>query len=46
MECSMKTKGIIATIVLVLPFPSVSSICDADGFDSVHCGIITADGGL
>ena len=36
MECLMKTKGIVATFILVLF--CMSSICDADGFDSVRCG--------
>jgi hypothetical protein len=34
----MKTKGIVAIFVLVLPLFCGSSICDADGFDSVRCG--------
>jgi hypothetical protein len=34
----MKTKGIVAIFMLVLPLFCLSSICDADGFDSVHCG--------
>lgn len=32
----MKTKGIVATFILMLF--CTSSICDADGFDSVRCG--------
>ena len=32
----MKTKGIVATFILM--FFCTSSICDADGFDSVRCG--------
>jgi hypothetical protein len=38
MECLMKTKGIVATFMLLLPLFCSSSICAADGFDSVHCG--------
>jgi hypothetical protein len=38
MECLMKTKGIVAIFMLVLPLFCTSSICDADGFDSVRCG--------
>jgi hypothetical protein len=38
MECLMKTKGFVATFMLVLPLSCSSSICAADGFDSVHCG--------
>jgi hypothetical protein len=34
----MKTKGIIASFMLVLPLFCGSSICHADGFDSVRCG--------
>ena len=34
----MKTKGTVAIFVLVLPLFCGSSICNADGFDSVHCG--------
>ncbi len=34
----MKTKGIVAIFMLVLPLFCSSSICDADGFDSVRCG--------
>jgi hypothetical protein len=34
----MKTKGIVAIFMLVLPLFCGSSICDADGFDSVQCG--------
>jgi hypothetical protein len=34
----MKTKGIVAIFMLVLPLFCGTSICDADGFDSVHCG--------
>jgi len=32
----MKTKGIVAILILMLF--CMSSICDADGFDSVRCG--------
>jgi hypothetical protein len=38
MECLMKAKRIFALFTLVLPLFCGSSICDADGFDSVHCG--------
>lgn len=31
-------KAIVATFTLVLPLFCMSSICDADGFDSVRCG--------
>jgi len=34
----MKTKGTVAIFVLVLPLFCGSSICNADGFDSVRCG--------
>jgi hypothetical protein len=34
----MKTKEIVAMFMLVLPLFCSSSICDADGFDSVRCG--------
>jgi hypothetical protein len=34
----MKTKGIVAIFMLVLPLFCGSNICDADGFDSVQCG--------
>jgi hypothetical protein len=34
----MKTKGIVAIFVLVLPLFCGTSICNADGFDSVRCG--------
>ena len=34
----MKTKGTVAIFMLVLPLFCGSSICDADGFDSVRCG--------
>jgi len=34
----MKTKRIVAIFMLVLPLFCGSSICDADGFDSVRCG--------
>jgi len=35
----MKTKGIVAIFMLVLPLICSNSICDAaDGFDSVRCG--------
>ena len=38
MESSVKIKGIVATLMLVLPLFCGSSICAADGFDSVRCG--------
>src|SRR5437867_10667186 len=38
MESLVKTKGIVATFMLVLPLFCGSSICAADGFDSVRCG--------
>jgi hypothetical protein len=38
MECLMKTKGIVAIFMLVLPLFCTRSICAADGFDSVRCG--------
>src|SRR5947207_11359420 len=38
MESLVKTKGIVATFMLVLPLFCGSSICNADGFDSVRCG--------
>src|SRR5215813_1865512 len=38
MESLTKIKRIIAIFMLVLPLFSTSSICDADGFDSVRCG--------
>ncbi len=38
MECLMKTKGIVAIFMLVLLLLCRSSICAADGFDSVRCG--------
>src|SRR5215470_3025599 len=38
MECLMKTKGILAIFMLVLSLFCSSSICAADGFDSVRCG--------
>ena len=38
MEALVKTKGIVATFILVLPLFCGSSICAADGFDSVRCG--------
>jgi hypothetical protein len=31
-------KAIVATVSLFLPLLCMSSNCDADGFDSVHCG--------
>ena len=34
----MKAKGIFAIFMLVLPFFGASSICNADGFDSLRCG--------
>ena len=34
----MKTKGTVAISMLILPLFCGTSICDADGFDSVHCG--------
>lgn len=34
----MKTKGILAIFMLVLPLFCSSGICAADGFDSVRCG--------
>jgi hypothetical protein len=34
----MKTKGIATIFMLVLPLFCASSICAADGFDSVRCG--------
>jgi hypothetical protein len=34
----MKTKGTVAIFMLILPLFCGSSICDADGFDSVRCG--------
>ena len=34
----MKTKGTVAIFILVLPLFCGSSICNADGFDSVRCG--------
>jgi len=38
MESLVKTKGIVGTFMLVLPLFCRSSICAADGFDSVRCG--------
>src|SRR5213080_4647691 len=38
MESSVKIKGIAATFMLVLALFCGSSICAADGFDSVRCG--------
>ncbi len=38
MESLVKTKGIVAAFMLVLPLFCGSSICAADGFDSVRCG--------
>ena len=34
----MKTKGAVAIFMLVLPLFCGSSICNADGFDSIRCG--------
>jgi len=34
----MKTKGIVAILGLVFPLFCGSSVCNADGFDSVRCG--------
>ena len=34
----MKTKGTVAIFTLILPLFCGTSICDADGFDSVRCG--------
>ncbi len=34
----MKTKRIVATLMQVLPLFCASSICAADGMDSVRCG--------
>ena len=34
----MKTKGIVAILALVFPLFCGSSMCNADGFDSVRCG--------
>ena len=34
----MKTNGIVAILTLVFPLFCGSSICNADGFDSVRCG--------
>src|SRR5438046_5395405 len=34
----MKAKGIFAIFMLVFPLFCASSICGADGFDSVRCG--------
>lgn len=34
----MKTKGIVAIFLLVVPLFCASSVCAADGFDSAHCG--------
>ena len=38
MDCLVKTKGFVGTLMLVLPLFCTSSICGADGFDSVRCG--------
>src|SRR6266508_1101742 len=38
MESSVKTKGIVATFMLVLPLFCTSITHGADGFDSVRCG--------
>jgi len=38
MESSVKIKGIVATLMLVLPLFCTRSIHAADGFDSVRCG--------
>src|SRR5262249_35497134 len=35
---NMKTNGIVAILTLVFPLFCGSSICNADGFDSVPCG--------
>jgi hypothetical protein len=34
----MKTKGIVAILLLVVSLFCASSVCAADGFDSAHCG--------
>ena len=34
----MKTKAIVAIFTVVLSLFCGSSVCDADGFDSVRCG--------
>ena len=34
----IKTKGIVAFFTVVLSLFCGSSVCDADGFDSVRCG--------
>jgi hypothetical protein len=36
--CLMNTKGIVAIVMLVLPPFFGSSVCGADGFDSIRCG--------
>ena len=38
MECFMKTKGSVPIFVLILLLFCTSTICAADGFDSVRCG--------
>jgi hypothetical protein len=38
MAYSMKTKGIVAILILVRALFWTSSICHADGFNSVRCG--------
>src|SRR2546430_7726247 len=37
-ERLMKTKKTFAASILVLPFFCLSSVCGADGFESVRCG--------
>src|ERR1044072_7057843 len=34
----MKTKGTVAIFTLILPLFCGTSVCDADGFDSIRCG--------
>ena len=34
----MKAKGIVTTFMLIVALFCTRSICNADGFDSVHCG--------
>src|SRR5947199_10018677 len=38
MECFMKIKGSVPIFVLILVLFCTSTICAADGFDSVRCG--------
>jgi len=38
MAYSMKTKGVVAILILVRALFCTSSICHADGFNSVRCG--------